>query len=151
MPLIHISAEEIDEFDAAIAIACLLQSSKRLENTVPRTLRIADYAVPDYFYRQGCLVISFDGRWYPFLDNTRGYNRGQLRWYIPKISELLARVGRAMQSPERRRIAGRAGGRVFLHTAGVVRRPAGTTEEELLAWNIGGKSSYLRDRVVLQG
>ena len=149
MPLIQVSAKEIDEFDVAIALACLLQSPERLENKVSKKMRLADYAVPDYFYSQdGCLVVSFDGGWFPFLDNTRGYNRGPQRWYIPKTSELLARVARSMQTAEQRRILGaQAGGRVFLHSTGALRRPEAMPELELLTWYIEGRSCYLCDRV----
>ena len=40
-------------------------------------------------------------------------------------SSLLARIGGAMQSPDQRRFSGgHSGGRVFLHSLGVVRSPS---------------------------
>jgi len=73
VPSILVSAEDVDDFDAAIAFARILRWEQRLEHTLPHEPNIKGFAVPDYFYRSdGCLVISFDGGWYPFLDNTRG-------------------------------------------------------------------------------
>jgi hypothetical protein len=92
VPLIKFSTADVEQFDKAIAVACMTQSEDRLENKLPTGLRAKEYGVPDYFYRSdGCLVLSFDGGWYPFLDNTQGYNRGLQRWYVPKTSQLLAR------------------------------------------------------------
>src|SRR5712692_525074 len=103
-------------------------SHERLEERSASNWRAMVHGEPHvvaWNYRSdGCLVLSFDGGWYPFLDNTQGYNRGPQRWYVPKMSRLLARVAHAMQTPEQKRFSGgRPGGRVFLHSTGVVRRP----------------------------
>jgi len=148
VPFIDVSTADVAEFDVAIAVACMTQSKLRFEHKLPVGVRAKEYAVPDYFYRSdGCLVLSFDGGWYPFLDNTQGYNRGPQRWYVPKMSRLLARVAHAMQTPEQKRFSGgRPGGRVFLHSTGVVRRPASMKEIELLTWKLPKESCYLHDR-----
>lgn len=146
MPFIDVSAREVGEFDLAISVACMAQSEDRLEHELPAELE-KDYAVPDYFYSSdGCLVLSFDRGWYPFLDNTRGYNRGAQRWYVPKRSSLLVRLAQAMQTPDQKRLSGGwSGGRVFLHSTGVVRRPS-MKEIELLAWKLQKKLLYLGER-----
>jgi len=112
-----------------------------------------DYALmksplPNYFYdRTDCLVVSFDGSWYPFLDNTQGYNRRPQRWYIPKISGLLARVAQEMQTPGQRHLGGGPpGGRVFLHTGGALRRLANEEEMVLVKWELPKESFFLRNR-----
>ena len=117
MASIAVSAEDVERFDLAITIACMTQSEHRFEYRVSPGSQFKNYAVPDYFYStDGCLVLSFDCGWYPFLDNTRGYNRGPQRWYVPKISQLLSRIAIAMQAPQQKRLSGHwSGGRVFLH------------------------------------
>jgi hypothetical protein len=143
-----VSPSEVEEFDLAIALACRFQSAERLEFNLPPGFKAKEHVVPDYFYRNdGCMVLSFDRSWYPFLDNTRGYNRGPQRWYVPKRSSLLANIGVAMQSPEQRRFSGGIpGGRVFMDSLGVVRCPPSRGEVELLAWNLPRESHFLRDR-----
>jgi hypothetical protein len=125
-----------------------MQSENRLENTLPEGRRPETCSAPYYFYSSdGRLVVSFDGRWYLFLDNTREYNRGPQRWYIPKRSELLARVGQAMRVPEQCRFSqGQPGGRVFLHSACALRHPASMAEFELLTWRLPAESCFLGDR-----
>ncbi len=150
MPSLDVSPDDVERFDLAITVACMTQSEHRFEYKITAGVQIKEYAVPDYFYSDGCLVVSFDGSWYPFLDNTRGWNRGPQRWYIPKISQLLARVAHAMQTPEQRRIAaGWSGGRVFLHATGVIRRPASMKEIELLTWHLPKRSAYLHARAAV--
>jgi len=143
-----ISLKELAEFELAIATACMMRSHDRLENRLPQRLNPENFAVPYYFYRgDGSLVVSFGRGWYPFLDNTRGYNQGSERWYVPKISGLLAGVGRAMQTPEQRQfLQGQSGGRVFLHSTGALRAPSGVAEFELLTWKLPTDSHFLRDR-----
>lgn len=140
---VAVPAAEIDEF-LAIAIACRLQSEQRIEHRLPEYIHIYEYMLPAYFRRgDGCMVMSFDGGWYPFLVSTRGYNRGPQRWYIPKISQLIVRVALALQSPEQRRKSGRIpGGRVFLHAEGVL----GSGSVPLLRWKLEKESIYLRLR-----
>ncbi|MFZ0318903.1 MAG: hypothetical protein WAL56_07245 [Candidatus Sulfotelmatobacter sp.] len=123
MAAIAVSTVEVEQFDIAIGRACAYQSEHRLEFELPAGAQPGSAgAVPAYFYSSDdCLVISFDGSWYPFLDNTRGYNRVPQRWYIPKTSNLIASIAHAMQAPDQKRICGnRPGGRVFLHSAGVI-------------------------------
>jgi hypothetical protein len=128
----------------AVATACLLQSELRIEHRLTENIQIYEYSLPSYFRRSdGCVVMSFDGAWYPFPDSTRGYNRGPQRWYIPKMSQLIVRVALALQSPEQRRKSGRIpGGRVFLHADGVLR----SGNVPLLRWKLEKKSIYLRPR-----
>lgn len=139
-----ISAAEIHEFDVAIATACLLKSEQRIEHRLPEQRQIHEYSLPCYFRRgDGCVVMSFDGAWYPFLDSTRGYNRGPQRWYIPKMSQLIVRVALALQSPDQRRKSGGIpGGRDFLHSDGVLRSGNAT----LMRWKLERESNYLRVR-----
>jgi len=143
-----ISPRDVEEFDLVIALACRFQSEERLEFNLPPGFQANHQIIPLYFYRKDeCLVLSFDGSWYPFLDNTRGLNRGPQRWYVPKKSWLLAQVGIAMQSPEQRRLSGsRSGGRIFLHSLGALRSPAMSAEIELIRWQLPRESSFLRNR-----
>jgi hypothetical protein len=140
-----VSDNDVDKFDQAIAVACILHSEEPLEQKLPCEPDIKGYAIPKYFYRDdGCLVISFDGYWYPFLDSSKGYNRGPQRWYIPKISHLIARAGLAMRTPEQGRSSdGRPGGRLFFHASGVLKRG----DVNLLTWTLAKESAYLRGRV----
>ena len=81
MPQIDPFPADIVELDGVIAIACAKKSSERFECALPRDINPADFSVPKYFYsRDACLVLSFDGAWYPFLDNTQGYNHPPQRW-----------------------------------------------------------------------
>ncbi len=154
MPTIAVSGAEVEQFDIAVALACAYQSENRFEFEIPADVKPSEAGgVPDYFYsRDGCLVISFDCTWYPFLDNTRGYNRGPERWYMPKMSSLLAAIALAMQAPDQKRFSrGRSGGRVFVHSTGVIRRPAVTQDLELLSWKLPSDSYFLRDRHIQPG
>jgi hypothetical protein len=80
---IAVSAAEVGQFDIAIGLACAYQSAHQFEFEIPAEAQPSEAGgVPDYFYSDdGCLVISYDGAWYPFLDSTRGYNRAPQRWY----------------------------------------------------------------------
>lgn len=141
---VAVSEGELNDLDDAIRAACLLKSHDRLEaNTaVPPS---ADYVdLPGYFYTQGGeLSISFDGGWYPFLDEISGYNQRHQRWYIPKRSVLLARIARAMQEPLQARYSQIPGGRVFLTATGVTRRPEGYPEVEVLRWKLPRDSAFI--------
>jgi hypothetical protein len=133
---IFVSPAEINEFDLAIATACMLKSEDRLGKDV---LSIPDNRpmMPRYFYRKDlCLVLSFDVSWYPFLDNTMGYNQGSQRWYVPKASALIARCAQEMQ---KQRFGSRPGGRLFLHLGGALRSGNVT----LLRWTLNDGSKYL--------
>jgi hypothetical protein len=145
----HIEVHPLDilEFDVTIAVACIKKSRDRLECSLPTNIRPADFGVPDYFYKDGSLVVSFDQRWYPFLDNTCSWNPPDRRWYIPKVSRLLRKIGDVMQAPEQKLLPGwRSGGRVFIHSGGVFRR-AGSREVELVSWTLPAPSMFLNARI----
>lgn len=134
-----VTPKEVDEFDRAILTACVLRSEHRMddERSYP-TDWSSIIELPDYFYHDKYLVISFDRGWYPFLDNTRGYNRGPQRWYIPKCSRILAAIADAL----RWNSDGRPGGRVFVSFDGVFRRDDGE-QIQLLDWELPKKSHFL--------
>ena len=70
---LSISPEDVNKFDLAIAVACTKKSPNRLEHGPWELADGGDLALPGYFRGSyGSLVISFDGGWYPFLDNTAG-------------------------------------------------------------------------------
>lgn len=146
MASIPITANDVDEFDSAITIACQLKSPERLEFSHSATTDSGPVSVPAYFRKSGSLVISFDGGWFPFLDNTTGYNRGDQRWYIPKTSRLVAEVAQRMQRPPR---TSQKPGRVFLHSGGAYRRRVDRTEIEIVEWVLPQKSRFLEDRTDL--
>lgn len=86
-------------------MACTRQSDERLEHDLPGSCDPGSLRLPSYFMAEdGSLVISFDSGWYPFLCNTRGYNTGPQRWYIPKVSRLIARVAHVVQTPSQKRL-----------------------------------------------
>ena len=147
MKVLTISETDVDRFDAVILFACLAQSSERFEYAVDvSSVTYDDYRVPDYFYSERCLVISFDTGWYPFLDNTRGYNHRHERWYIPKKSVILAQVARWMQQPDHRARVGRIpGGRVFVHAQGAFSRSPNGIDVPLVNWTLPKESLYLLD------
>jgi hypothetical protein len=146
---VAVSSGEVEQFDIAVALACAHRSEHRLEFDIPINAQPSEIgSAPNYFYSSDdCLVISFDGSWYPFLDNTRGYNGGPQRWYIPKVSSLLASIAHVMQTREQKRLSrGRTGGRIFVHAGGAIRRPASGREVEVLSWKLPKESYFLRDR-----
>src|SRR5437588_11634759 len=101
MTVVDVFPADVDEFDTAIAIACLQKSTERFECKMPPVHGSDEPATPGYFYRgDNCLVLSFDHSWYPFLDSTHSYNHPPVRWYIPKISRLIGLVAHEMQTPE---------------------------------------------------
>jgi hypothetical protein len=147
MPELQPSEEELTNFEAAIIAACVLQSESPLEHATRDLPRVESLVVPSYFRsRDGALVVSFDKGWQPFLDNTRGYNQGPQRWYIPKTSKLLAQVAHELQTSRQRRYADQPGCRVFLDFRGVCRRPEGYEEVEVLRWRLPRSSAFLRPR-----
>lgn len=105
---IDVSAKDVENFDLAIAIACDKKSPEPIENTPDDPPAQGDHQVPDYFYRaDGCLALSFDRQWNPFLLGSRGYNPEEIRWYIPQtVSWLLRRVERETRN-ERERLSER--------------------------------------------
>lgn len=128
---------EVAEFDLAIAVACIRKSQDRLGPTVASGLDAEDFSLPDYFYSRGCLVISFDRSWYPYLDNTRGYNRGEQRWHVPKNTNLLIRVADSMKACNR----AQPGGRTLLCRKGALL--ASNLQTWLLEWTLESDSKWL--------
>jgi hypothetical protein len=146
MNAIHISEIEVASFDLSIDLACLLQRRERLariEELLERKHSVlADRPTGDrssgplYGRRaDGCLVVSFDSGWYPFLDDSMGYNRPEDRcWYVPKNS-VIDHVVAAMQNLN----LPQTGGRAFLHANGAMR--AGNVE--LVRWTLAVPSKFL--------
>jgi hypothetical protein len=146
VPLIDVSKDEITNFNVIIAVACMKKSNERIElEDIAEGLNPRQYAVPDYFYRKkdDSLVVGFDGKWYPFLESTRGYNHDYERWYLPDTKSrcLLDRVADLMRASGQK-----IGGKVFLYSTGARWCPTSTNEVELLRWSLSNKSWYLRDR-----
>lgn len=147
MEHISVTHKTLDEFELAIAVACVSKSEDRLDHHMPAGIDPAALRIPDYFTaNDGALVISFDLGWYPFLCNTKGYNHGPMRWYIPKVSQLVARVALALQSPQQKSLSSFSGGRIFLDGAGVRRRPEGRGEVRVLSWTLPRDSGFLPRR-----
>lgn len=140
--LIQVDAAEVDEFDQTIAAACQAKSAERLNHQLPTGCDPSAFSVPDYFRSQGALVLSFDAQWFPFLDNTVGYNRTPQRWYVPKTSQLIRRVALHMQTPAQRSRSPMPGGRTFFRHRGAFRRIDGK-RIEVLAWNFAKDSVFL--------
>jgi len=144
MDPIQVSERDLDQFELAVFVACTQQSDERLEHELPVDADQGSLALPTYFTSEdGSLVMSFDAGWYPFLCNTRGYNLGPQRWYVPKVSKLIAHIAHALQSPIQRRVSYMPGGRVFLDANGVRRRPEGYGEMHVLQWRLPRESPFL--------
>lgn len=144
---IQVSKRDLAQFEMAVAIACAMKSDKKLGDQRPANIDRASQTLPSCFTAQdGSLVISFDRGWYPFLCNTGGYNTGPQRWYIPKLSRLIAQIARALQVPMQRAISYVPGGRIFLDAAGVRRRPEGHAEIAVLGWSLPRESPLLPPR-----
>jgi hypothetical protein len=136
-----VTHKELEEFERAVVLACKRKSSERLEHSFSEGPADASLSLPDYFNAEdGSLVISFDAGWYPFLCNTRGYNTGPQRWYVPKVSRLIAMIARELQTPAQRRVSYVAGGRIFLNASGARRKPAGHGEIHVLSWTLPRES-----------
>jgi hypothetical protein len=144
---IQVTEQDLAQFEMAVAIACVRMSDKRLERQGPTTVDRAAYTLPSYFSTtDGSLAISFDRSWYPFLCNTSESNGGPQRWYIPKVSRLIATIARALQSPMQRATRYVPGGRVLLDAAGGRRQPEGHGEIPVLQWCLPRPSWLLPTR-----
>lgn len=147
MGSIEISEQELDQFEMAVAIACVRKSDKRLERQRPVKVDREAQAVPSCFSSaEGSLVISFDRSWYPYLCNSGEDGAVPARWYIPKASWVIAAIARALQTPVQRAISYVPGSRVFLDSAGGRRRPQGHAEVAVLGWSLPRKSALLPQR-----
>ncbi len=131
----------------AVVVACAMKSAKQLERQHPANIRRASQTLSACFTaKDGSLVISFDRGWYPFLCNTGVNNTGPERWYIPKVSWLIAQVARALQMPMQRAVSYIPGGRIFLDAAGVRRRLESHAEIAVLIWSLPRESTLLPPR-----
>ena len=147
MGSIEISEHELVQFEMAVAMACATKSDKRLERRRPVKVDPSAGAVPPCFSPpEGSLVISFDRSWYPYLCNSGTEDAEPARWYIPKVSVLIAAIARALQTPRQRAISYVAGTRIFLDSTGGRRRPQGHGEIAVLGWNLPRKSAILPGR-----
>jgi hypothetical protein len=143
---IQVSEKDLAQFEMAVAIACVRKSDKRLEYQRPANVDRAAHTLPSCFTRDGCMAISFDRSWYPFLCNTGGDEAGPPRWFIPKTSWLIATVARALQTPMQRTISFTAGGPILLDAAGGRRQPEGHAEIAVLRWSLPRESRLLPQR-----
>jgi hypothetical protein len=148
---IEISQREVQLFDCSIEFALLFQRRKRLatmeelwerwKTVIADRPDISDYKQGPLYFRRpidNCLVVSFDSGWYPFLDDSIGYNRPEKRcWYVPKNS-LLDHVVEAMRNlhlPQN-------GGRTFLHANGAMC----SENADLVRWTLAVPSEFLLPR-----
>jgi hypothetical protein len=146
---VSIPQVEVDEFDYAIAVARIKKSSEPLgpleiilRDLSTREVKREEFGCPNYLYREDqCLIVSFNKTWRPYLDNTRGYNVGEQRWFIPRGTALLERVAGAMRALDE----GQPGGRTFLCAEGALRN-IGTANCWLVEWALEGESVILRQR-----
>lgn len=152
MSHIDLLPKDVWEFDLAILIACDKKSAKpfrgRVQEEAKYTPNFDSFKLPGRFRgRGGCMVLSFDRRWNPFLGHTFGRNCAP--WYVPK-NGLLDHVETAMQIAEQMNYAkGPSGGRVFLHDAGGFRCPETACGEiELVTWALPTSSCTLQHRCV---
>ena len=147
MGAIQVSEKDLSQFEMAVAIACAMKSDRRIEHQRPANIDRASRTLPSSFTAEdGSLVISFDRGWYPFLCHTTGDTTGPPRWYIPKVSRLIAQVARALQTPVQGAISYVPGGRIFLDAAGVRRTPEGHAEIAVLKWGLPRVSPFLSPR-----
>lgn len=147
MATMEISEQELVQFEAAVAIACTRKSETRLERQRPAKFDPAAQEVPSWFSGpEGSLVISFDRSWYPYLCNSGVDEAAPARWYIPKVSRLIAAIAGALQTPMQRAVSYVPGSRIFLDSAGGRRRPEGKGEIAVIGWNLPRKSRLLPPR-----
>ena len=146
MVAIQVSEKDLAQFEMAVAIACVRKSDKRLEYQRPTTVDRTARNLPSCFTQDGCVAISFDRSWYPFLCNTSGDDADPPRWFIPKTSWLIAAVARALQTPMQRAISFSAGGRILLDASGGRRQPEGHAEIAVVQWSLPRESPLLPAR-----
>jgi hypothetical protein len=148
MSAIQVTEQELAQFELAVAIACARKSDTRLDRQRPRTLGRTAGSPPSCFSTEdGSLVISFDRGWYPFLCNADAMDgSGPQRWYIPKVSRLIATIARALQTPMQRATRYVPGCRVLLDAAGGRRQRDGHDEIPVLRWSLPRKSVLLPPR-----
>jgi hypothetical protein len=148
MSAIQVTEQDLAQFELAVAIACARRSDTRLDRQRPRNGDRTAPAPPSCFSTEdGALVISFDRGWYPFLCNSGGADRaGPQRWYIPKVSRLIASIARALQTPMQRATRFVAGSQVVLDAVGGHRHPDGHDEIPVLRWSLPRKSVLLPPR-----
>ena len=145
MVAIQVSEKDLAQFEMAVAIACVRKSDKPLEYQRPTNIDREARTLPSCFTEDGCVAISFDRSWNPFLCNT-GDDASPSRWFIPKSSWLIAAVARALQTPMQRAISFSAGGRILLDSAGGRRQPAGHAEIAVVQWSLPRESPLLPTR-----
>jgi len=139
--------EQLVEFEEAIELACYYQSSVPLTEEQCQAPIPGAVDRPGYFRsRQGELVISFDGDWESYLDESQGYNKNPQRWYVPGGGDLIYTIMQRLQVNESTQWV--PGGRVFVDAFGAHRRPAGISAEPewLLFWSLPRDSDYLGRR-----
>ena len=143
MPTLLIPETEGISFGLALAIACVKHSHERLggiTDQMMKSVRGGSPSIPGYLYQDRCVVVSFDGDYFPFLCNTMGYNRMDDRWYIP-VNPLLKRV----RDVVRELPSAIPGGRVFIHRGGCFYKRDGHHRTTLLDWKIEGDPPFLMD------
>jgi hypothetical protein len=137
------SEAQLSEFEEAIVIACHHRSAKPLEEEEIEESYPQDFETPRYFQNShGELVVSVDANWVPFLDNTKGYNRGAKRWYLPGGGDIEMMLAEALsRSPT---TGWRSGGRLFVSGFGAFRREGSGNEEDeaVLPW-VAPRTTYL--------
>jgi hypothetical protein len=144
---IQVTEQDLAQFEMAVAIACAQKSDKRLDRQRPSHVDRTVRPLPsDFSTADGSLVMSFDRGWYPFLCGTGGGDATPQRWYIPKVSRLIATIARALQTPMQRATRYVPGGQVFLDAAGGRRRPEGHDEIPVLRWSLPRESALLPPR-----
>lgn len=145
MVAIQVSEKDLAQFEMAVAIACVRKSEKPLEYQRPTNIDRTARDLPSCFTHDGCVAISFDRSWNPFLCNT-GDDERPSRWFIPKTSWLIAAVARALQTPMQRAISFSAGGRILLDATGGRRQPEGHAEIAVVQWSLPRESPLLPTR-----
>lgn len=142
MATIRLTSADVRRFDAAIAAACLVRSPRPIAREAQSLSIRADASMPEYFYSDRKLVMSFDVEWNPFLVNSRGHNDDENRWFVPFGGRVVDEVTRVLKA-SKEATSEPSGGRVFLTAEGVTRKPS-KDELTLLLWTLDGGSLFLK-------
>ncbi|MGI8892844.1 MAG: hypothetical protein ACR2GN_05225 [Bacteroidia bacterium] len=140
---------DLSIFEKTILNAMYFKRTERIETDFKLLDEFSEEDLNENNYlisNDGKLVISFDNGWYPFLCQSRGFNRKDQRWYIPKTSSIISKIGLELQKPLHRFKRDQNGGRIFLCSTGAFTKYSEGKSAPVLTWTIS-RPSYLLPEV----
>ena len=113
MDIDAITAEELEEFEDCIA---------RCPGRLP--------------VREDAIVISFDGNWWHFIGDRRGFNPEDDREHFAEVPRLLVRVIGRWKRHASRRFGSRPGGRAFIDSEGAYYKDPQGQRYWIMKWSL---------------